>query len=86
MLWQSDLSINQIKRYARQIILPKVKIQGQKALRMQKLVASLDQEGFEKIYESDFGEPVKYLLEILMHKPKLESELASSDVAEEVTV
>lgn len=61
-------------------------LQGQKALRMQKLVASLDQEGFEKIYESDFGEPVKYLLEILMHKPKLESELASSDVAEEVTV
>ena len=61
-------------------------LQGKKALRMQKLVANLDQEGFEKIYESDFGEPIKYLLEILMHKPKLESELASSDVAEEVTV
>lgn len=60
-------------------------LQGQKALRMQKLVANLDQEGFEKIYESDFGEPIRYLLEILMHKPKLESELASSDVAEEVT-
>lgn len=60
-------------------------LQGQKALRMQKLVANLDQEGFEKIYESDFGEPIRYLLEILMHKPKLESELASSDVAEEIT-
>lgn len=60
-------------------------LQGQKALRMQKLVANLDQEGFEKIYESDFGEPIRYLLEILIHKPKLESELASSDVAEEVT-
>src|SRR5690606_8837649 len=32
-------------------------LQGKKALRMQKLVAQLDQDGFEKIYESDFGEP-----------------------------
>ena len=61
-------------------------LQGKKALRMQKLVAQLDQDGFEKIYESDFGEPIKYLLERLMHKSQLESELASSDVAEEVIV
>lgn len=61
-------------------------LQGKKALRMQKLVAQLDQDGFEKIYESDFGEPIKYLLERLMHKSQLESKLASSDVAEEVIV
>ncbi|MDA4940557.1 AAA family ATPase [Acinetobacter baumannii] len=61
-------------------------LQGKKALRMQKLVAQLDQEGFEKIYESDLGVPIKYLLERLIHKSELESELASSDVAEEVNV
>lgn len=32
MLWESDLPISQVKRYSRQIILPKVKIEGQKAL------------------------------------------------------
>ncbi len=59
-------------------------LQGQKALRMQKLVANLDQEGFEKIYESDFGEPIKYLLKILRSEPILESKLAFLDVVEGV--
>lgn len=53
---------------------------------MQKLVAKLAQEGFEKIYESDFGEPIKYLLRILMSKTILESELVTSDVVEGVAV
>lgn len=61
-------------------------LQGKKALRMQKLVAKLAQEEFKKIYESDFGEPIKYLLERLIHKSQLESELVTSDVLEGVAV
>jgi len=49
-------------------------LQKKKALRMQKLVANLDQKGFEKIYESDFGAPIKYLIKILMSKTILKTE------------
>lgn len=32
MLWESDLPIEDIQRYSRQIVLPKIKVEGQKAL------------------------------------------------------
>lgn len=32
MQWQSELTIDQVKRYSRQVVVPKVKIEGQKAL------------------------------------------------------
>ena len=65
-------------------------LQKQKALRMQKLVAKLDQKGFEKIYASSFGEPIKYLKKLLKREPILEnksvSELVPDYVLEEGTV
>ena len=38
---------------------------------MQILVSKLEDEGFKKIYESYFGEPIRYLIKILMSKPIL---------------
>lgn len=65
-------------------------LQKQKALRMQKLVANLDQKGFEKIYASSFGEPIKYLKKLLKREPILEnksvSELVPDYLLEEGTV
>lgn len=65
-------------------------LQKQKALRMQKLVAKLDQKGFEKIYASSFGEPIKYLQKLLKREPILEnksvSELVPDYLLEEGTV
>lgn len=52
-------------------------LQKQKALRMQKLVAKLDQKGFEKIYASGFGEPIKYLQKLLKREPILENKSVS---------
>ncbi|MBV6567519.1 AAA family ATPase, partial [Acinetobacter baumannii] len=45
-----------------------------KALNMQILVSKLEDEGFKKIYESYFGEPIRYLIKILMSKPILKTE------------
>ena len=35
---------------------------------------ALEDEGFKKIYESYFGEPIRYLIKILMSKPILKTE------------
>ncbi|MDH1439343.1 AAA family ATPase [Acinetobacter johnsonii] len=49
-----------------------------KALNMQVLIAKLEDEGFKKIYESSFGEPIKYLIDLLLNKSESESESESA--------
>ncbi len=46
-----------------------------KALNMQVLMAKIEDEGFKKIYESSFGEPIKYLIKLLSNNtmPVIES-------------
>ncbi|MFX4787191.1 AAA family ATPase [Acinetobacter baumannii] len=43
-------------------------LQENKALNMQKLMSKLNDEGFEKIYASDFSKPIKYLLNLMLSK------------------
>lgn len=39
-----------------------------KALNMQVLMAKLEDEGFKKIYKSPFGEPIRYLIDLLLNE------------------
>ena len=35
---------------------------------MQVLMAKLEDEGFKKIYKSPFGEPIRYLIDLLLNE------------------